>query len=113
MSETERSWTPLIQRYQKRPVVVEARHWLPGDKGSASGRTADWLNYSKPPAKWRCEGLGEKCAIFIATLEGEMRCDPGDWIIRGIQGEFYPCKPDVFDATYEPVVSSSPREANE
>lgn len=39
--------------------------------------------------------------IYIATLEGEMRADPGDWIIKGVHGEFYPCKPNIFDATYE------------
>lgn len=39
----------------------------------------------------------------IVTLEGEMRADLGDWIIKGVKGEFYPCKPDVFEATYEAV----------
>lgn len=39
--------------------------------------------------------------LFIATLEGEMRADKGDWIIKGVQGEVYPCKPDIFAATYE------------
>lgn len=41
--------------------------------------------------------------MLIATLEGVMQAKPGDWIIRGVQGEFYPCKPDIFEATYEPV----------
>jgi len=41
--------------------------------------------------------------IFIDTLEGQMRADPGDWIITGVHGERYPCKPDIFEATYEPV----------
>lgn len=44
--------------------------------------------------------------ITICTLEGDMRADLGDWIIRGVQGEFYPCKPDIFEATYEPVEES-------
>ncbi|MEN6401641.1 MAG: hypothetical protein ABFD94_06825 [Armatimonadia bacterium] len=44
--------------------------------------------------------------VYILTLEGPMRADPGDWIIRGVKGEFYPCKPDVFVATYEPVKES-------
>ena len=44
----------------------------------------------------------ERCA-FIKTLEGVMRAEIGDWIIRGVQGELYPCKPDIFAATYEPV----------
>ncbi len=39
--------------------------------------------------------------VFIHTLEGEMRADPGDWIITGVMGEKYPCKPDIFKATYE------------
>lgn len=42
-------------------------------------------------------------AVEITTLEGIMRADPGDWIITGIKGERYPCKPDIFEATYEPV----------
>jgi hypothetical protein len=41
--------------------------------------------------------------LMVQTLEGDMRADPGDWIIRGVAGELYPCKPDIFDATYEPV----------
>ena len=43
--------------------------------------------------------------VSIRTLEGTMRADEGDWIIKGVQGEFYPCKPDIFAATYEPVAS--------
>jgi hypothetical protein len=39
--------------------------------------------------------------VLIQTLEGEMRADPGDWIITGVKGETYPCKPDIFEATYE------------
>ncbi|MGC9261425.1 MAG: hypothetical protein ACP5I8_15275 [Phycisphaerae bacterium] len=45
-------------------------------------------------------------SIFIETLEGVMRADPGDWVITGIKGEKYPCKPDIFEATYEAVVES-------
>ena len=41
--------------------------------------------------------------LDINTLEGVMKAMPGDWIIKGVKGEFYPCKPDVFEATYEPV----------
>jgi len=44
----------------------------------------------------------ERCA-FIDTLEGRMRADLGDWIIRGVKGELYPCKPDIFALTYEPL----------
>jgi hypothetical protein len=45
-------------------------------------------------------------ALIIHTLEGAMTASVGDWIIRGVKGEFYPCKPDIFEATYEPVEPS-------
>ena len=49
-------------------------------------------------------GLSAAAAyVFINTLEGTMYAKVGDWIIRGVKGEFYPCKPDIFEATYEPV----------
>lgn len=64
-------------------------------------------------AKW-CDGrtvLVSGCfddlAIEIDTLEGTMRAHPGDWIIKGVKGEFYPCKPDIFEATYEAHNDSS------
>lgn len=41
--------------------------------------------------------------ILIATLEGTMKASKGDWLIKGVSGEFYPCKPDIFEKTYEPV----------
>jgi hypothetical protein len=44
--------------------------------------------------------------LIIYTLEGEMRCRQGDWIIKGVKGEFYPCKNDIFEATYEAVYDS-------
>jgi len=79
--------------YRKKPVEVEARQ-----VGSSS-----W----KDLANW-CEGQiirdnGRYAFILIGTLEGNMRAEPGDWIIRGVHGEFYPCKPDIFEKTYEPV----------
>lgn len=43
--------------------------------------------------------------IDLSTLEGTMRANLGDWIIKGVKGEFYPCKPDIFEATYEPFIS--------
>lgn len=45
----------------------------------------------------------ETANLFIDTMEGEMMASPGDWIIKGVKGEFYPCKPDIFEATYEPA----------
>ena len=45
-----------------------------------------------------CEGF-----VYVSTLEGTMRADVGDWIIKGVKGELYPCKPDIFQQTYDPV----------
>ena len=84
-----------MARYRKRPIEIEAFRWQP----DIPGRYADlphWLimsNYS----------LGPNDSLLIRTLEGTMRADPGDWIIRGVKGELYPCKPDIFEATYEPA----------
>jgi hypothetical protein len=83
-------------KFRKKPVEIEAV--------KAGGRTA-WRDL----AEW-CGGEVVRSAdgrtvvgVVIHTLEGDMRAEPGDWIIQGVQGEFYPCKPDIFDATYEPV----------
>ena len=95
--------------YRKKPVVIEAMLWT-GYNYSESERFMD-----EPIAQGRYEtaapdrgngwpdGAYSNSAKIIATLEGEMRCQPGDWIIRGIKGEFYPCEPDIFQATYELV----------
>jgi len=77
---------------RKKPVVVEAvLH---------TGTNWDELE------KWCPYGLSTQSdnkPIFIDTLEGKMRCDVGDYIIKGVNGEFYPCKPDIFKKTYEIV----------
>ena len=80
--------------FRKKPVRVEARLY----KDRASG--IDIQNWAEGgPRAVRVEDK----AIYIQTLEGEMRADPGDWIIRGVDGEIYPCKPDIFKRTYEPA----------
>ena len=91
-------------RFRKRPVEVEAMQF----KG----------NHAEVATFLGCHGHGrndpgQDCiydhlnpgprAIFIQTLEGLMRADLDDWIIRGVKGEFYPVKPDIFAATYEPL----------
>jgi hypothetical protein len=53
-----------------------------------------------PDAPWK---VTENMGIDIPTLEGVMHASPGDWIIRGVHGECYPCKPDIFEKTYEKV----------
>lgn len=79
----------MIAKYRKRPFVIEAVHFF--DEESANF-IVGWTGAE------RVEG-GR--ALLISTPEGDLRADLGDWVIRGIQGEFYPCKPDIFAATYE------------
>ena len=93
-------------RYRKKPVVIDAMQWLPNDEVGGyndADRVRDWLNGADPKPNWTTEGYGSKCRIVIETLEGDMWCAPGDWIIRGVKGEFYPCKAQIFEATYEKV----------
>jgi len=77
--------------YRKKPVVIDADIWDP--KNPNARALANMHG-------WRIGGDGE---VYIGTLEGTMQCLPGDWLIRGVQGEYYPCKPDIFALTYEKV----------
>jgi hypothetical protein len=83
-----------MPKFRKKPVVIEAIQvvdaWFDGDHPNPLHVTG--IIYDP---KERC--------VFIETLEGKMRGDMGDWIITGVQGEKYPCKPDIFEATYEPA----------
>lgn len=92
--------------FKKKPVEVEAVKWE-GDYLDFDFFFA-WMN--EPPLL-HMSTLHEKGAdivtLFIPTLEGTMLALPGDWVIKGIKGEFYPCKPDIFEATYEEVAPAS------
>jgi hypothetical protein len=80
-------------KFRKKPVVIEAIQFDGGNAGEiAAAYETDSLSVA-----WQGREL------IVTTLEGEMRADVGDWIIRGIKGELYPCKPDIFAATYEPA----------
>ena len=87
-----------MPHFRKKPVVIEARRFDSEDLLIQEG-LADWCNGKlcgiKLPAKDR--------VIKIDTLEGEIEASYGDWIIKGVKGEFYPCKPDIFELTYEKV----------
>ncbi len=79
-----------MTQYRKKPVVVEAVQW----KGYPTGEMCAFIGTVVFDS-------GRQDVMLIETLEGTMRADEGDWIIRGVKGEFYPCKPDIFAATYE------------
>jgi hypothetical protein len=96
-------------RYRKKPVVVEAMHW---DGTTASiARICAWANdgAEKPNVSYLTAANVEgPFDVLCETLEGPLKASPGDWIIKGVKGEFYPCKPDIFEATYEPAVALEP-----
>jgi hypothetical protein len=83
--------------YRKRPVTVEALQYP--QEGFIDQEMSVFLE--------GCEGWhtsnGHPTGIVIPTLEGDHLASPGDWIIKGVAGEFYPCKPEIFAATYEAV----------
>jgi hypothetical protein len=85
-----------MSMFRKKPIIVEARCFLPG-----TGQ--DLVAWCGGREQGDFNELGVFPWIEIPTLEGNMRANPGDWIIRGVKGEFYPCKPGIFDATYEPA----------
>jgi len=96
-----------MAKFRKKPVVIEAFQF-DGDLVFASGEY--YIPY------WAVNALREgiiffdsmdsdspPCELFIKTLEGKMHVSLGDWVIQGVRGELYPCKPDIFEATYEEV----------
>lgn len=86
-------------KYRKKPVVIDAVQF----NGTTTHAVAihHWMNgspYVEPGVSTR-----DYRPLTITTLEGDMSANPGDYIIKGVQGEFYPCKPGIFEATYEAV----------
>lgn len=89
----------MVQKFRKKPVVIEAIKF-DGTPGSA----ADLFDsFDIPGAKFVPADSMETGYILIPTLEGTMIANANDFVIKGIKGEFYPCKPDIFEATYEAV----------
>lgn len=79
-----------MPKFRKKPVVIEAVQWFPK-------KSNGFIGIDDFGVEWT---VMERC---VQTLEGPLRVSPGDWIITGIKGKRYPCKPDIFEATYEPV----------
>lgn len=85
-------------KYRKKPVVIEAAHYI-GDGNFENHNVPSWA-FDALEQGVLVEHGGE---LKVVTLEGELTVSPGDWLIRGVQGELYPCKPDIFAATYDVV----------
>jgi hypothetical protein len=79
-------------RFRKKPVVIEAFQWMKDE-------VPEWWEEERKNTRIEVQ----TGTLFIKTLEGVMAACPGDWIIKGVKGEIYPCKPEIFEATYEAV----------
>ena len=120
-----------MPKFRKKPVVIEAHQWFkngdhPCDLDShgpydvedrdalasaCEGEVVRYYRHPNVPGESPCEQCGKPHYVhgWIDTLEQGHRVCPGDWIIKGIKGEFYPCKPDIFAVTYEPADPPAPK----
>ncbi len=96
-----------MQKFRKKPVVIEAIQY-DGDNLAEvlafTGKHPRWDEWFSSFDQYQNHVRKDGCRFKILTLEGTMIAVPGDWIIKGVKGEFYPCKPDIFAATYDPVL---------
>ena len=83
-------------KYRKKPVVIEAEQFTEENKD----RTYNFINCNRV-AEFNSDGFP---VLIIQTLEGDMTASLGDWVIKGVNGGFYPCKPDIFELLYEKVL---------
>ncbi len=93
-----------VGSWRKKPVVIAALRWMDDEDEKA---LRAWV----PGIRGRSQEGTPGYALVVPTLEGDMLAQRGDWIIRGVAGEFYPCKPDIFEATYESVEPGTDRNA--
>jgi hypothetical protein len=89
-------------KFRKKPVVIEAVQWIYGNED----KVRDFMKM-----ELATEYQGE--LLVIETLEGTMRANQGDYIIKGVNGEFYPCKPDIFEKTYDDCTSEDAEDVEE
>ena len=86
-------------KFRKKPVVIEAVQYTGNNITEVEKFVGKFVSFQQ-----NCtDDGGSHFSMVIETLEGNMKAIPKDWIIKGVKGEFYPCKPDIFEATYEAV----------
>lgn len=90
-----------VQTYRKKPVVIEAVQLK--NNGESIAQAAGFILGADVIEHALIDAIAKQGGILIPTLEGEMFASFGDYIIKGVKGEVYPCKPDIFDMTYEVV----------
>ena len=86
-----------MTRYRKLPVEIDAKRLMQDNAAAVVSWASNFGGKDR-----RCVSVSEG-ALMIQTLEGVMTANVGDWLIRGVAGEFYPCKPEIFAKTYEVV----------
>jgi hypothetical protein len=92
----------MSKKYQKKPIVVEAVQWT-GYNLEEVKEFAKYVVYEIYDAGWKAGVCPPSTKITLQTLEGVMTVQQNDYIIKGINGEFYPCKPDIFEKTYDEI----------
>ena len=93
-----------MMQFRKKPVVISAVEW----RGHNLREVINFTGLHESAEKWtwaEYEAVVKEKGLKIFTLEGPMMASVGDWIIKGVKGEFYACKPDIFAATYEPAAA--------
>lgn len=91
----------MFRTFVKRPVVIQAIRWNGNNIRELSEFMGEKLPNGTLERRFDIYGDTSNPDLVIFTLEGDHHASVGDWIIRGIQGEFYPCKPDIFEQIYE------------
>lgn len=89
-----------MSKWRKKPIVIEAFKWTGGEDQTED---PEWIREAiENKDAWIVGWMDDTPpGLFMHTLEGTMQAQSGDYVIRGIKGEIYPCKPDIFEATYE------------
>lgn len=94
----------MIKQYRKKPVIIQAVQWT----GNNLKEIIAFIGLHESAQKWtwqEYEDVVKNDGLKIFTLEGKMNAEVGDYIIKGIQGEPYPCKPDIFEKSYEVITN--------
>ena len=97
-----------INKYKKKPIIIEAVQWTGINLEEIKSFVGDSLDYNYK-TNWDSSDLSN-IEVKIKTLEGDHIASIGDYIIKGVNGEFYPCKPDIFKKTYESAILAPPNE---
>ena len=90
-----------MNKYRKKPVIIKAIRWTGINLEEIKEFVGESLIYDIQDSAWQCGKGIPSVDMKIKTLEGDMVITKGDYIIKGVNGEFYPCKPDIFEKTYE------------